>query len=88
LLRASPVALNCGIIVGGRRLVGIAPVHFNPWHRRSPPAFVHTWSDLLLARIVTFVIVYALILAATYVVDSREKMPRQSGNSLERSLPR
>ena len=61
---------------------------FNPWHRRTPPALVDTWSDLLLARIVTFVIVYALILAATYVVDSREKMARQNGNSLERSLPR
>jgi len=53
-------------------------VIFNPWHRNSPPTFVDTWSDLLLEQIVTFVIAYALILAATYVVDSREKMARQN----------
>jgi two-component system, LytTR family, sensor kinase len=53
-------------------------VIFDPWHRKSPPTFVDTWSDLLLEQIVTFVIAYALILAATYVVDSREKMARQN----------
>jgi signal transduction histidine kinase len=53
-------------------------VIFDPWHRNSPPKFVDTWSDLLLEQIVTFVIAYALILAATYVVDSREKMARQN----------
>ena len=53
-------------------------VIFNPWHRNSPPTFVNTWSDLLLEQIVMFVIAYALILAATYVVDSREKMARQN----------
>src|ERR1700733_1018747 len=51
---------------------------FDPWHRKSPPTFVDTWSDLLLDQIVTFGIAYALILAATYVVDSREKMARQN----------
>jgi two-component system LytT family sensor kinase len=53
-------------------------VIFDPWHRKTPPTFVDTWSDLLLEQIVTFVIAYALILAATYVVDSREKMARQN----------
>ena len=53
-------------------------VIFDPWHRKSPPTFVNAWSDLLLEQIVTFVIAYALILAATYVVDSREKMARQN----------
>src|SRR5271154_1901284 len=53
-------------------------VIFDPWHRHTPPTFVDTWSDLLLEQIVTFVIAYALILAATYVVDSREKMARQN----------
>jgi two-component system LytT family sensor kinase len=53
-------------------------VVFDPWHRKTPPTFVDTWSDLLLEQIVTFVIAYALILAATYVVDSREKMARQN----------
>jgi two-component system LytT family sensor kinase len=52
-------------------------VIFNPWHWNSPPTFVNAWSDLLLEQLMTFVIVYALILMATYVVDSREKMARQ-----------
>lgn len=53
-------------------------VIFNPWHRNSPPTFMDSWPYLLLEQIVTFVIAYALILAATYVVDSREKMARQN----------
>jgi LytS/YehU family sensor histidine kinase len=52
-------------------------VIFNPWRRSSPPTFVNAWSDLLVEQLMTFVIVYALILMATYVVDSREKMARQ-----------
>jgi signal transduction histidine kinase len=52
-------------------------VIFNPWHQISPPTFVDTWSDLLGEQLMTFVIAYALILAVTYVVDSREKMARQ-----------
>ena len=53
-------------------------VIFNPWHRSSPPTFVNTWSDLLVDQLMTFVIAYALILTVTYVVDSREKMARQT----------
>jgi two-component system LytT family sensor kinase len=53
-------------------------VIFDPWHRNSPPTFVDTWSDLLLEQIVTFLIAYALIVAATYVMDSRQKMARQN----------
>ena len=52
-------------------------VIFNPWHWSSPPTFVNAWSDLLVGQLMTFVIAYALILMATYVVDSREKMARQ-----------
>ena len=51
---------------------------FDPWHRKTPPTFVDTWSDLLLEQIVTFLIAYALIVAATYVMDSRQKMARQN----------
>jgi len=53
-------------------------VIFDPWHRKTPPTFVDTWSDLLLEQIVTFLIAYALIVAATYVMDSRQKMARQN----------
>ena len=52
-------------------------VIFNPWHHSSPPTFVNTWSQLLVDQLMTFMIVYVLILAFTYVVDSREKMARQ-----------
>jgi len=52
-------------------------VIFNPWHWSSPPTFVNAWSDLLVEQLLMFVIAYALILAVTYVVDSREKMARQ-----------
>jgi two-component system, LytTR family, sensor kinase len=52
-------------------------VIFNPWHHKPPPTFGDTWSALLGDQILTFVIAYALILAATYVVDSRERMARQ-----------
>ena len=73
--------LASGGLRGGRRIGGslvcITPGHFQPVAPDSPPTFVDTWSDLLLEQIVTFVIAYALILAATYVVDSREKMARQ-----------
>jgi two-component system, LytTR family, sensor kinase len=52
-------------------------VIFNPWHWNSPPTFANAWSDLLVEQLMTFVIVYALILTVTYAVDSREKMARQ-----------
>ena len=53
-------------------------VIFDPWHRRSPPTLLNAWSDLLLEQLMMFVIAYALIVAITYVVDSREKMARQN----------
>jgi pantoate--beta-alanine ligase len=39
---------------------------------------IRRMADLLREQIVTFVIAYALILAATYVMESREKMARQN----------
>jgi two-component system, LytTR family, sensor kinase len=50
---------------------------FNPWHNRQPPTFMDTWSISLIYQILTFVIVYALIVTATFVMDSRDKMARQ-----------
>lgn len=52
-------------------------VIFNPWRHNPPPIFASTWYTSLTDQILTFVIVYALILTVTYVVDSREKMERQ-----------
>jgi two-component system LytT family sensor kinase len=51
---------------------------FNPWDHPVPPGpFLHLWSKSLLYQGLTFIFVYALILAITYVVDSRESAARQ-----------
>lgn len=52
-------------------------VLFNPWGNRRPPEFLDTLSTSLLYQALTFLIVYALILAVTFVLDSRERMARQ-----------
>lgn len=52
-------------------------VAFDPWGHRVPPTFVDTWGTTLLYQVLTFLIAYSLILTATYVMDSREKLARQ-----------
>jgi LytS/YehU family sensor histidine kinase len=52
-------------------------VMFNPWGNRRPPNFVDTWGTSLLYQVLTFLIVYALILTVTFVLDSRQRMTRQ-----------
>jgi len=52
-------------------------VMFNPWGNRRPPTFLDTWSTALLYQALTFLIVYALILTITFVLDSRDRMARQ-----------
>ena len=56
-------------------------VLFNPWDNRRAPTFVDTWRTSLLYQILTFLIVYVLILTVTWVVDSREKVARQIGET-------
>jgi two-component system, LytTR family, sensor kinase len=53
-------------------------VLFNPWGNRRAPTFWDTWSITLLYQVLIFLIAYALILTITYLVDSREKVARQS----------
>ena len=52
-------------------------VLFNPWANRQPPEFVDTFSTSLLYQALTFLIVYALIVTVTLMLDSRERMSRQ-----------
>ncbi len=52
-------------------------VLLNPWGNRRWPTFVDTWSTTLIFQALTFLIVYALILTATYLVDARESIARQ-----------
>jgi LytS/YehU family sensor histidine kinase len=53
-------------------------VLFNPWNNRKWPTFVDTWTTSLIFQVLTFLIVYALILTVTYVVDARQSMARQN----------
>jgi len=50
---------------------------FNPWHNKTWPTFVDTLTISVIYQVLTFLILYALILAVTYVVDARESMARQ-----------
>lgn len=50
---------------------------FNPWAHREAPTFWNTWSATLVFHGLICVFAYALILAITYLVDSREKVARQ-----------
>jgi LytS/YehU family sensor histidine kinase len=55
----------------------VLQVLFNPWNNRRWPTFVDTWITNLTYQVLTFLIVYALILTVTYVADARESMARQ-----------
>jgi two-component system, LytTR family, sensor kinase len=51
---------------------------FNPWdYPKRPGPFMDVWRSSLLDQVLTFLIVYALILAVTLVADSRENAARQ-----------
>jgi signal transduction histidine kinase len=49
----------------------------NPWSEPRRPTFVDTWMTALLEQLVTYLIAYALILAVTFVVDSRDNVARR-----------
>jgi hypothetical protein len=52
-------------------------VIFNPWRHQRPPIFLESWATALVYQIITFAIIYALILTVTYVIDYREGLARQ-----------
>jgi two-component system LytT family sensor kinase len=56
----------------------VLQVTFNPWGNRRPPEFVNTLSTSLLYQVLTFLIVYALILTVAYAFESRQRMARQT----------
>jgi LytS/YehU family sensor histidine kinase len=55
----------------------VLQVLFNPWDYPQQPNFVDTWRTSLLYQALTYLIVYGLILTATYVMDARQTMARQ-----------
>lgn len=50
---------------------------FNPYRHSPPPTFMDTWTMVLLYQSLTYLIVYALIVSVTLVVDARVSMARQ-----------
>ncbi len=50
----------------------------NPWdHPKAPSSFIDRWGNSLLYQGLTYLIVYALILAITMILDSRASIARQ-----------
>ena len=54
---------------------------FNPWGNRKWPTFVDTWTVSLIYQILTLVIVYALIVTVTFLIDARESVARQAAEA-------
>ena len=51
---------------------------FNPWgHSKPPGPFVDVWRTWLIYQALASILIYLLILAVTYVIDSRESTARQ-----------
>ncbi len=55
----------------------VLQVAFNPWGSRKWPTFVDTWTTTFIFQVLMLLIMYALILTVTYIVDARESMARQ-----------
>jgi hypothetical protein len=51
---------------------------FNPWGNRQWPTFANTWTVSMTYQVLTFLIVYLLILTVTYMIDGRERMARHT----------
>jgi two-component system LytT family sensor kinase len=55
----------------------VLQVLFNPWDYAQQPTFMETLRTSLIFQVLTYLIVYALILTVTYVMDARERIARQ-----------
>lgn len=56
-------------------------VLFNPWSFEPSPAFWSTWSSTLFFQAINCLAAYALILTITYLVDSRDRVARQTAEA-------
>jgi len=52
-------------------------VLFNPWDYPQQPMFIDTFGRSLPFQVLAYLIVYALILTVTYIMDAKESMARQ-----------
>lgn len=58
-------------------------VLFNPWGNRQWPTFVDTFVTALIFQASMFLIAYALIVTATYLIDARERLARQAAETAQ-----
>jgi len=64
------VALTAGVWFAALK------VFFNPWSDPDNPTFLEAWTTSFPYQILPYLIVYALILASTYIADARERSAR------------
>jgi two-component system, LytTR family, sensor kinase len=91
LARRFPVARTAGVLTGtvhgatfsllsliGSAWSALLMMLINPWdHPKRPSSFIDHWGNSLLYQVLTYLIVYALILAITMILDSRSRIARQ-----------
>jgi two-component system, LytTR family, sensor kinase len=78
-LQAAAVHIAAFAIIGvaADAWFSVLQVLFNPWDYPQQPSFMDAWRSSLLFQILTFLIMYGLILTFTYAMDARERMARQ-----------
>jgi len=79
-LRAVIAHSSAFIIVGlvAEAWFAALQVLFNPWEYSQASTFADAWRASLLFQFLTYLIVYALILGFTFWMDARERMARQT----------
>ena len=58
-------------------------VLFNPWGNRQWPTLINTFTTSLIFQALIFLVAYALILTATYLVEARERITRQAAETAQ-----
>ena len=78
-LRTAAVHVAAFVLIGlaADAWFSVLQMIFNPWDYPQRPSFMDAWRSSLLFQILTFLIMYGLILTFTYAMDAREKMARQ-----------
>ncbi len=74
---AAHLATFIGVSLGAAAWSAVLEVAFNPWGHSEPNSFIDVWRNMLLNQVLTYLIVYALILTVTFVVESRQRIARQ-----------
>jgi two-component system, LytTR family, sensor kinase len=74
---AAHLAVFAAVSLVAEAWFAVLQMLFNPWDYPQQPTLMDATRTSLAYQIPTFLIVYALILAVTYVLDSRERLARQ-----------